>query len=194
MQSAAAGAAPRAPRLLARPAASRMHPQRRKAAAPRAQVRSAAALAAGRCAAAFPAEAAPWRPELWPLLRGLLDENVPSVREDGAAALADAARAWGPALLDLLLPALRCARPPRRQLLRCLFYRLPMCEWTAFSIGLPRAALFVLAAGAREAWRAWLAPACRPAPGPRDSSRRGVDARALAYVAVQHRLCTAVLA
>jgi hypothetical protein len=104
------GAAPRATRLLASPAALRVHPRLRKAAAPPTQVRSAAALAAGRCAAAFPAEAAPWRPELWPLLRGLLDENVPSVREDGAGALADAARAWGPALLDLLLPALRCAR------------------------------------------------------------------------------------
>lgn len=73
-------------------------------------MRSAAALAAGRCAAAFPEAAAPWRAELWPLLAGLLDDNVPSVRGDAAAALADAVRAWGPAMLELLLPALRCAR------------------------------------------------------------------------------------
>ena len=73
------------------------------------QVRSAAALAAGRCAAAFPAESEPWQPELWPLLRGLLDDNVPSVRGDAAVALADVVRAWGKPMLDLLLPALRCA-------------------------------------------------------------------------------------
>lgn len=81
-------------------------------------MRSAAALAAGRCAATFPAESEPWRPELWPLLRGLLDDNVPSVRGDAAVALADAVRAWGPPMLDLLLPALRCVRsggrPPAR--------------------------------------------------------------------------------
>ena len=75
------------------------------------QVRSAAALAAGRCAAAFPAESEPWRSELWPLLRGLLDDNVPSVRGDAAVALADAVRAWGAPMLDLLLPALRCVWP-----------------------------------------------------------------------------------
>ena len=71
-------------------------------------MRSAAALAAGRCAAAFPAEAEPWRAELWPLLRGALDDNVPSVRGEAAVALADAVRAWGSPMLDLLLPALRC--------------------------------------------------------------------------------------
>lgn len=71
-------------------------------------MRSAAALAVGRCAAAFPAESEPWRAELWPLLRGLLDDNVPSVRGDAAVALADAVRAWGAPLLDLLLPALGC--------------------------------------------------------------------------------------
>lgn len=75
------------------------------------QVRSAAALAAGACVRAFPAEAEPWRTELWPLLQGRLDENVPSVRADGAAAVADAVRAWGPAMLELLLPALRCGMP-----------------------------------------------------------------------------------
>ncbi|KAK9826799.1 hypothetical protein WJX81_002074 [Elliptochloris bilobata] len=78
-------------------------------------VRSAAALAAGCCAAAFPEEAAPWRAELWPLLRGLLDDNVPSVREDGAIALADAVRAWGVPMLDLLLPALREMLPRAKE-------------------------------------------------------------------------------
>ena len=75
------------------------------------QVRDAALLASARCALAFPEEVRPQLPDLYRLWLGHLDDNIPSVRADAAAALGIVVRAYGQAALDELLPVLRWALP-----------------------------------------------------------------------------------
>ena len=71
------------------------------------QVRDAALVAAGKCAAAFPEECRAVLPELLKLWTAHLDDNIPSVRANAAAALGDALRAYKQELLDQILPLIR---------------------------------------------------------------------------------------
>jgi hypothetical protein len=71
------------------------------------QVRDAALLASGKCAKAFPEECRGSLPELQKLWTAHLDDNIPSVREDAAAALGDALHAYKQELLEMLLPLVR---------------------------------------------------------------------------------------
>ncbi len=71
------------------------------------QVRDAALVAAGKCAAAFPEECRAALPELLKLWSAHLDDNIPSVRANAAAALGDALKAYKQELLDQLLPLIR---------------------------------------------------------------------------------------
>ena len=73
------------------------------------QVRDAALLASGKCAASFPEECRSSLPELCKLWTGHLDDNIPSVRADAAAALGDALQAYKQELLEQLLPLIRHA-------------------------------------------------------------------------------------
>ena len=71
------------------------------------QVRDAALLASGKCAASFPEECRASLPELYKLWTAHLDDNIPSVRADAAAALGDALHAYKQELLEQLLPLTR---------------------------------------------------------------------------------------
>lgn len=71
------------------------------------QVRDAALVAAGKCVAAFPEECRATLPELLKLWSAHLDDNIPSVRANAAAALGDALKAYKQELLDQLLPLIR---------------------------------------------------------------------------------------
>ena len=71
------------------------------------QVRDAALVAAGKCAAAFPEDCRAALPELVKLWAAHLDDNIPSVRANAAAALGDALRAYKLELLDQILPLIR---------------------------------------------------------------------------------------
>ena len=71
------------------------------------QVRDAALLASGKCAASFPEECRGSLSELYKLWTGHLDDNIPSVRADAAAALGDALQAYKQELLEQLLPLIR---------------------------------------------------------------------------------------
>ncbi len=71
------------------------------------QVRDAALLASGKCAASFPEECRASLPELYKLWTRHLDDNIPSVRADAAAALGDALQAYKQELLEQLLPLIR---------------------------------------------------------------------------------------
>lgn len=74
------------------------------------QVRDAASTAYAKAALAFPdACKAVALTEIWPLWLGMLDENVYSVRQHAAAALADVVRAYGQEVLEKLVPILRWA-------------------------------------------------------------------------------------
>lgn len=81
------------------------------------QVRDAALVAAGKCAAAFPEECRASLPELLKLWSAHLDDNIPSVRANAAAALGDALRAYKQKLLDQILPLIRLGL--RSAQLRC---------------------------------------------------------------------------
>ena len=71
------------------------------------QVRDAALLASGKCAASFPEECRASLPELQKLWTAHLNDNIPSVREDAAAALGEALHVYKQELLEVLLPLLR---------------------------------------------------------------------------------------
>ena len=75
------------------------------------QVRDAALLATGKCAASFPEECRASLLELYKLWTGHLDDNIPSVRADAAAALGDALQAYKQELLEQLLPLIRQELP-----------------------------------------------------------------------------------
>ena len=64
---------------------------------------SAACLAVGRLLTAFPETCRPHLDRLYPLLFANLHDNIPSVRQGGAEALANAARAYGETALTLIL-------------------------------------------------------------------------------------------
>ena len=66
-------------------------------------MRDAALLASGKCATSFPEQCRRALPELYRLWTAHLDDNIPSVRADAAAALGDAIQAY-PELLEQLLP------------------------------------------------------------------------------------------
>ena len=83
------------------------------------QVRDAALVAAGKCAAAFPGECRAALPELTRLWAAHLDDNIPSVRANAAAALGDALRAYEQELLDQILPLIRPVH-----MAQCLITRL----------------------------------------------------------------------
>ena len=70
-------------------------------------MRDAALLASGKCAASFPEQCRASLPELYKLWTAHLDDNIPSVRADAAAALGDAIQAYRQELLELLLPLIR---------------------------------------------------------------------------------------
>lgn len=78
-------------------------------------VRDAACLACGKGVAAYPEESRQVLDELYALWLAHLSDNIPSVRQDSAAALADCVRAYGPEALDRLLPALRELLPAAKQ-------------------------------------------------------------------------------
>lgn len=71
------------------------------------QVRDGACLATASCALAFPEESQPHLPVLYPLWFRQLDDNVWSVREHAAMALADVVKAYGQPALDVIMPRLR---------------------------------------------------------------------------------------
>ena len=71
------------------------------------QVRSAACRACGRTVRALPDACRPFLADLWPLWISHLDDNIPSVREDAAIALGDAAAALQQEALSILIPHLR---------------------------------------------------------------------------------------
>ena len=71
-------------------------------------MRDAALLASGKCAASFPEQCRGALPELYRLWTVHLDDNIPSVRADAAAALGDTMQAY-PELLEQLLPLIRQA-------------------------------------------------------------------------------------
>ena len=70
-------------------------------------MRDAALLASGKCAASFPQQCRASLPELYKLWTAHLDDNIPSVRADAAAALGDAVQAYKQELLEELLPLIR---------------------------------------------------------------------------------------
>lgn len=70
-------------------------------------MRDAALLASGKCAANSPEECRAALPELYRLWTAHLDDNIPSVRADAAAALGDALQAYGTELLEQLLLLIR---------------------------------------------------------------------------------------
>ncbi|GBF89452.1 hypothetical protein Rsub_02024 [Raphidocelis subcapitata] len=70
-------------------------------------VRDAACVACGRCVSAYPEEARPVLPELFSLWADHLWDNIPTVREDTAAALARAAAAYGEEAAGRVLAVLR---------------------------------------------------------------------------------------
>ena len=67
-------------------------------------VRDAACLACGRCVAAFPEESRDVLEKLYELWFGHLWDNIFSVREDSAVALADVIRAYGQEAISRILP------------------------------------------------------------------------------------------
>ncbi len=71
------------------------------------QVRDAALLASAKCAANFPEECRASLPELYKLWTVHLDDNIPAVRANAAAALGDAVQAYKQELLEMLLPLIR---------------------------------------------------------------------------------------
>ena len=72
-------------------------------------MRDAALLASGKTAGSFPEKCRAALPELCKLWTGHLDDNIPSVRADAAAALGDALQAYRQELLQQLLPLIRQA-------------------------------------------------------------------------------------
>jgi hypothetical protein len=74
--------------------------------------RDAASTASGRAAAHFPEAAAPFLPELYRLWLELLWDNVPSVRENAAAALGMVAGTVGDDAANRLSEWLQCALIP----------------------------------------------------------------------------------
>ena len=58
---------------------------------------------------ALPQASRPFLADLWPLWIAHLDDNIPSVREDAAIALGDAAAALQQEALAIILPHLRYA-------------------------------------------------------------------------------------
>lgn len=73
------------------------------------QVRSAACRGCGRVVGALPECSKPYLPDLWPLWIAHTDDNIPSVREDAAIALGDAALGLHQDALSIILPHLRHA-------------------------------------------------------------------------------------
>lgn len=71
------------------------------------QVRDASATAYAKAVLAFPETCRPAVADVWPQWLGLLDDNVFSVRQHAAVALADVARAYGRDTIDQLLPLIR---------------------------------------------------------------------------------------
>ena len=63
----------------------------------------AACLAVGKLLVAFPETCRPRLEQLYPLLFANLHDNIPSVRQGGAEALAGAVRAYGEPALTLLM-------------------------------------------------------------------------------------------
>lgn len=61
-----------------------------------------------RCAAAYPEDSRPVLPELLPLWFDHLWDNIPTVREDTAAALARAVAAYGGEVTEKVVDTLRC--------------------------------------------------------------------------------------
>ncbi|MEW5302135.1 MAG: hypothetical protein WDW36_004944 [Sanguina aurantia] len=78
-------------------------------------VRDAACSACGRCVIAYPAELLPVRDEMFELWVAHLWDNIPSVRETTARALAAAVSAYGADATARLLPALRTLLPKARE-------------------------------------------------------------------------------
>ncbi|KAI8468417.1 MAG: armadillo-type protein [Monoraphidium minutum] len=74
-------------------------------------VRDAACVACGRCVAAYPEDARPALPELFALWVDHVWDNIPTVREDSAAALARAAGAYGDEAAARVVEALRDLLP-----------------------------------------------------------------------------------
>ncbi len=71
------------------------------------QVRDAACAASGTLVRHFPAETRAQLIQLMPKWLNQLDDNVWSVREHAAVAIADAVRAFGQDVLTLIEPPLR---------------------------------------------------------------------------------------
>ncbi|KAF8068347.1 hypothetical protein HT031_002036 [Scenedesmus sp. PABB004] len=74
-------------------------------------VRDAACTACGRCVVAYPGEAREVLEHLYPLWAEHLWDNIPAVRADSAAALAQAVTAYGQEALDRVLPVVRDLLP-----------------------------------------------------------------------------------
>ncbi|KAF0313434.1 hypothetical protein FJT64_016037 [Amphibalanus amphitrite] len=70
-------------------------------------VRDTACLAVGRLLVAFPETCRPHLDRLYPLLFSNLHDNIPSVRQGGAEALANAVRAYGEQALTLVMNRVR---------------------------------------------------------------------------------------
>ncbi|XP_037085258.1 uncharacterized protein LOC119105821 isoform X2 [Pollicipes pollicipes] len=70
-------------------------------------VRDTACLAVGKLLAAFPEPCRPYLPRLYPLLFANLHDNIPSVRQGGAEALALAVRAYGAEAVDRVMDRVR---------------------------------------------------------------------------------------
>ncbi|KAK9841641.1 hypothetical protein WJX74_009256 [Apatococcus lobatus] len=78
-------------------------------------VRSAACRGCGRVVRTLPEASRPFLPDLWPLWIAHLDDNIPSVREDAAIALGDAAAGLQQDALSVILPHLRATLPAAHQ-------------------------------------------------------------------------------